>query len=327
MAHQNRKGGFTIVELLVVVSIIALLIALLLPAVQKGRDRALTSNSIANLKNLAAAAETYAGDWGERQFTAVPDDAGTLAGGDTAANCSNYVAQIACPPSQILGYDIDGGLWAYWINCGGIGAGSCNNWVVNVPYTFTGGSRYGAFRIPNVKAFNAYVGERFYDKTFWAPKDTVLLNTVERFFQTAAEFTTVVENGAQVYEDSSYCWSPAAMWDASVLGKGLNNPNQFYNNPDSPVNPNFAGGSTAWQFNHGFNSAPACLFFDGHIELVGCRKAQTSDERGGQLWSRNTPTANTGYANNLGYDNFVNTAFHILTKEGIEGRDVLGAEG
>jgi hypothetical protein len=61
--------------------------------------------------------------------------------------------------------------------------------------------------------------------------------------------------------------------------------------------------------------------------LVGCRKAQTSDERGGQLWSRNTPTANTGYANNLGYDNFVNTAFHILTKEGIEGRDVLGAEG
>ena len=361
MAHQNRKGGFTIVELLVVVSIIALLIALLLPAVQRGRDRALTSNSIANLKNLAAAAETYAGDWGERQFTAVPDDAGTVAGGDTNANCTNYVAQIACPPSQILGYDIDGGLWAYWINCGGIGAGSCNNWVVNVPYTFTGGSRYGAFRIPNVKAFNAYVGERYYDKTFWAPKDTVLLNTVERFFQTAAEFTTVVENGSQVYEDSSYCWSPAAMWDASVLGKGLNNPNLFYNNPatlkaahrsppvtrckhptlktrmiehnwlqntpDSPVNPNFAGGSTPWQFNHGFNSAPACLFFDGHIELVGCRKAQTSDERGGQLWSRNTPTNNTGYANNLGYDNFVNTAFHILTKEGIEGRDVLGAEG
>ena len=104
------RGGFTIVELLVVVSIIALLIALLLPAVQRGRDKALISQSVANLKNLAAANEIYGGDWGDRQWTACPDDAGIVSG-----NCDQYKAQIACPPQQFLGWDVNGAMWGYFL--------------------------------------------------------------------------------------------------------------------------------------------------------------------------------------------------------------------
>ena len=90
--HRSPTRGFTIVELLVVVSIIALLIDLLLPAVQKGRDKALISQSVANLKNLAAANGVYEGDWGDRQFTTIPDDVGIVNG-----NCSTYLSQIALP--------------------------------------------------------------------------------------------------------------------------------------------------------------------------------------------------------------------------------------
>ena len=75
MKHKNRSG-FTIVELLVVISIIALLIAILLPAIGKARDAARVTQSSANLRNLAVANDTYSSDWADRQFTAVPDDMG-----------------------------------------------------------------------------------------------------------------------------------------------------------------------------------------------------------------------------------------------------------
>ncbi|MDZ4831722.1 MAG: prepilin-type N-terminal cleavage/methylation domain-containing protein, partial [Phycisphaerae bacterium] len=59
--HQSSRArsaapanaGFTIVELLVVISIIALLIAILLPAIGKARDAALVTQSLGNLRNMS----------------------------------------------------------------------------------------------------------------------------------------------------------------------------------------------------------------------------------------------------------------------------------
>ena len=55
----SSRSGFTIIELLVVVSIIALLVGMLLPAIGKARDTARVNVSKNNLRQLGVAHETY----------------------------------------------------------------------------------------------------------------------------------------------------------------------------------------------------------------------------------------------------------------------------
>jgi prepilin-type N-terminal cleavage/methylation domain-containing protein len=394
MKTSSTRRAFTLIELLVVVSIISLLLAILVPALGRARDAALITQSVANLNNLKSANMTYAADWADRHFTAMPDDVGSIQPTVPCTQpqrCAAYVSQIACPSQQLLGFDTNGGLWGYWV-AGQLcpqSVGQCGNWAVLEPCDFvdpgSGGTGhpsipytdcFGAYQMCNTKAFNTYVNNRFYDKSFYAPKDTVGMTACEFGFENEGEYTPNPQDN-QYLTFPTYIWSIANMWPPGVfsskpsmqshVGKpcqagpgGFKSPSLglaiapelkvlmmeklwLQNRGKAPLkNGNFAT-PRCWLFNEAYNSAPACLFIDGHTQVCAMNTAVNDDTRTAiqnaqessiaplakGLWHKGTPCGPDGwFTAGAGYDPLIDlrpTSFGILTVDGIMGRDILKA--
>jgi prepilin-type N-terminal cleavage/methylation domain-containing protein len=64
----NRKSGFTLLEIMIVVAFIGLLAALAIPAMQLARAKSMTTSCVNNLRQISAAVDQY----GFENLTAVP---------------------------------------------------------------------------------------------------------------------------------------------------------------------------------------------------------------------------------------------------------------
>ena len=337
---KRQLKAFTIIELLVVVAIIAILIGILLPAVGKARDKARTSTSESNLRNLAIAHTSYAADWEDRQLTLARDQLAAY-----GSNMNDYHAGIGWPgpgdthheahPPIMAGWGGDPdndtyGLYSYWPGL------PQHHWAVE-PINFPGGpggaAGFGWFRLPNCKNLSQYVNARWYDKTYYAPKDP-FWEIIERCLDDPHEFA--VSCNPPVW--STYCLSPAAFYNPQVLsynemtGEWWTNPWQlsggfrapsmsqiefpsmktqmlehpWLQNVRTVCNPSFAGtfqdACEPYYFNMGWESAPATSFYDGSVRLMGVQEALDADRRfraqnGGEigLWN-NASTFGGDYA-------------------------------
>jgi len=117
----RNKKGFTLIELMIVIAIIAILAAILVPNFLKARAQGQLAACESNLKNIATALEMYATDFSgdyPSTISLLTDTSATTAGGAYMKAIPNCPSITTSPYSYTYNSTPDN----FTLNCGGSSA-------------------------------------------------------------------------------------------------------------------------------------------------------------------------------------------------------------
>jgi len=201
---DHRSRAFTLVELLVVIAIIAVLIGLLLPAIQRAQEAASRARCQNNLKQLAIAIQNYHGAMG-----VFPPYNGIFTNGGNTAQSGNPNFVYGSWIIHILPYVEQNALWnqiqtdtTNYTNTGFQVQTSGGSIITpGIPPVYTGGT-WVPYILPTYNQWNAM-------NPVWTP------TTV----------TIVLGNGYTITESSGY-WTPPPFADPGTGTGGYYSPPQ-----------------------------------------------------------------------------------------------------